>query len=357
MKVDVLKISQSSPDDLTGLISLVQQQQLDPKNIVAILGKTEGNGCVNDFTRGFAVATLKGYLRPLIGEERVNQIVYVMSGGTEGVLSPHMTVFTQQTERLEGPVQHGLALGIHHTRDFLAGEIGTLTMVNVVAEGVRGAIATAQISPQDVHFVQIKCPLLTASRSAKSDTTITQDSYKSMAYSRGASALGVALALGEIQPGQLTATDICSNYSLYSSVASTSAGVELKNCEILVLGNSPHSHSNYRIGHSVMEHALDIDAVARAINSAQGSIDSIVNIFAKAEASPSGEILGHRHTMLDDSDINHTRMARAVVGAVVAATIQDPMVYISGGSEHQGPAGGGPIAVISQSTSKRTIKL
>ncbi|MEM1255091.1 MAG: ring-opening amidohydrolase [Cyanobacteria bacterium P01_H01_bin.21] len=356
MKVDVFKISQSSPDDLTGLISLVQQQQLDPKNIVAILGKTEGNGCVNDFTRGFAVATLKGYLQPLIGKELINQIVYVMSGGTEGVLSPHMTVFTRQTERLEGPVQHGLALGIYHTRDFLADEIGTLTMVDVVAEGVRSAISTAQISPQDVHFVQIKCPLLTASRNAQSNNTITQDSYKSMAYSRGASALGVALALGEIQPGQLTATDICSNYSLYSSVASTSAGVELKNCEILVLGNSPHSHSNYRIGHSVMEHALDIDAVTRAIDSAQGSIDSIVHVLAKAEASPSGKILGHRHTMLDDSDINHTRMARAVVGAVVAATVQDPMVYISGGSEHQGPAGGGPIAVISQLTSKRIIK-
>ena len=348
MKVDVFKIPQSSPDDLTGLISLVQQQQLDPNNIVAIIGKTEGNGCVNDFTRGFAVATLKGYLKPLIGQGLADQIVYVMSGGTEGVLSPHMTVFTRQLENLEGPVQLGLALGVFHTRDFLVEEIGTLTMVDVVAEGVKSAIATAQISPQDVHFVQIKCPLLTASRNAQSENTITQDSYKSMAYSRGASALGVALALGEIQPQQLTAADICSNYSLYSSVASTSAGVELKNCEILVLGNSPSSHSRYRIGHSVMEHALDITAVTRAVDSAQGAPDAIVNVLAKAEASPSGEILGRRHTMLDDSDINHTRMARAVVGSVVAAAVQDPMVYVSGGSEHQGPPGGGPIAVITQ---------
>lgn len=348
MKVDVFKIPQNSPDDLTGLISLVEQQRLDPKTIVAILGKTEGNGCVNDFTRGFAVATLKGYLQPLIGQNLADQIVYVMSGGTEGVLSPHMTVFTRQMENLEGPTQLGLALGVFHTRDFLVEEIGALTMVEVVAEGVRNAIATAQISPQDVHFVQIKCPLLTASRNAQSGNTITQDSYKSMAYSRGASALGVALALGEIQADELTAADICANYGLYSSVASTSAGVELQNCEILVLGNSPNSHSNYRIGHSVMQHALDIDAVARAVKSAQGSMDSIVNVLAKAEASPSGEILGRRHTMLDDSDINHTRMARAVVAAVVAAAVQDPMIYVSGGSEHQGPAGGGPIAVISQ---------
>lgn len=348
MKVDVFKIPQAAPDDLTGLVNLVAQGVIDPKTIVAIMGKTEGNGCVNDFTRGFAVATLKGYLQPLITPALADQIVYVMSGGTEGVLSPHMTVFTRQLENLEGSTQLGLALGVYHTQDFLVDEIGTLTMVNVVADGVRRAIATANISPKDVHFVQIKCPLLTASRNAQSDNTITQDSYKSMAYSRGASALGVALALGEIQPDELTAADICTNYDLYSSVASTSAGVELKNCEILVLGNSPNSHSNYRIGHSVMAHALDIDAVTRAIESAQGSTDSIVNVLAKAEASPSGDILGRRHTMLDDSDINHTRMARAVVGAVVAAAVQDPMVYVSGGSEHQGPPGGGPIAVISQ---------
>lgn len=350
MKVDVFKIPQSSPDDLTGLVDLIERQKLDPQNIVAIMGKTEGNGCVNDFTRGFAVATLKGYLQSHLDETATNQIVFVMSGGTEGVLSPHLTVFTRQVDGLAGPTRLGLALGICHTRAFSAAEIGTLTMVQVVADGVKAAIASAGLTPQDVHFVQIKCPLITAARHAQSEATITQDSYKSMAYSRGASALGVALALGEIQPEQLIAEDICSNYALYSSVASTSAGVELQNCEILVLGNAAHSHSNYRIGHSVMAHALDTAAVQQAIASVEATLNptSIVNVFAKAEADPKGQILGCRHTMLDDSDINHTRMARAVVGAVVASVVQDPMIYVSGGSEHQGPMGGGPVAVISR---------
>ncbi|WP_017301343.1 ring-opening amidohydrolase [Nodosilinea nodulosa] len=346
MKVEVFPLAQSGPDDLSGLINLIETGRLDPKTIVAILGKTEGNGCVNDFTRGFAVATLQAYLRPLIGDAATEQIVFVMSGGTEGVLSPHMTVFTRQSEGLTGPTQPGLALGVCHTRDFAVEEIGTLTMVQVVAEGVKGAIAAAGLACEDVHFVQIKCPLITASRQGRG--AITQDSYKSMAYSRGASALGVALALGEIQPAELRAEDICANYDLYSTVASTSAGVELRNCEILVLGNAAESHSDCCIGHSVMAHALDAGAIHRAIASAQGAGggDRIVNIFAKAEADPTGRVLGHRHTMLDDSDISHTRMARAVVGAVIAATVQNPMVYVSGGSEHQGPPGGGPIAVI-----------
>jgi len=100
-----------------------------------------------------------------------------------------------------------------------------------------------------------------------------------------------------------------------------------------------------------MDHALDGAAVREAIEGLKkiagidGAIE-IVNVFAKAEADPTGQILGQRHTMLDDSDISHTRMARAVVGAVIASIVQDPMIYVSGGSEHQGPAGGGPIAVI-----------
>ncbi|MEM6716088.1 MAG: ring-opening amidohydrolase, partial [Cyanobacteria bacterium P01_C01_bin.147] len=244
----------------------------------------------------------------------------------------------------------GLALGIHHTRDFAVAEIGTLAMVQVVAKGVQAAIATAHLTPENVHFVQVKCPLITASHQRQGDEIVTQDSYKSMAYSRGASALGVAVALGEVTLTDLTDDDICRNYALYSSVASTSAGVELQNCEILVLGNAPNSHSDYVIGHSVMTHALDVAAVERAMASAgcADDRDRIVNVFAKAEADPSGQILGCRHTMLDDSDINHTRMARAVVGAAIASVIQDPMIYVSGGSEHQGPPGGGPVAVISQ---------
>ncbi|MDA0674266.1 MAG: ring-opening amidohydrolase [Cyanobacteria bacterium] len=348
MKVNVFKIAQTSPDDLSGLEHLIQTQALEPTTIVAILGKTEGNGCVNDFTRGFATQTCKHYLTAHIGKDRAEQIIYVMSGGTEGVLSPHLTLFTRQPSPADVAPHWGLVLGTSRTKDFLPAEIGTLTMVDAVEKAVRAAITDAQLTPQDVHFVQIKCPLIASSRTGLQDSQQlrTQDSYKSMAYSRGASALGVAVALGEVDRHRLKASDICANYALYSSVASTSAGIELQNCEIIVLGNGATSTSGFVIGHSVMAHGLDVAAVHQAIAHTQQPLAQIVNVFAKAEADPSGRILGRRHTMLDDSDINHTRMARAVVGAVVASVVQDPMVYVSGGAEHQGPAGGGPVAAI-----------
>lgn len=341
MKVNVFKVPQNSPNDLTALEALIDVG-IDPAQIVAILGKTEGNGCVNDFTRGFAVQTLQSYLQAKTDTETAAKIVYVMSGGTEGVLSPHLTVFTRQASAPNEPRHWGLVLGVNHTRNFLPDEIGTLAMVEAVADGVKAAIADAGLVAQDVHFIQIKCPLVASDGS----NARTQDSYESMAYSRGASALGAAIALGEVSWSQLTDDAICRNYAIYSSVASASAGIELQNCEILVLGNAPDSTSSFVIGHSVMQHALDVEAVKAAIASTGQPPERVINVFAKAEADPTGLILGRRHTMLNDSDINHTRMARAVVGAVVASVVRDPMVYVSGGSEHQGPSGGGVVAAI-----------
>jgi cyanuric acid amidohydrolase len=106
-----------------------------------------------------------------------------------------------------------------------------------------------------------------------------------------------------------------------------------------------------------MRDAIDGEAVREALASAglradgplrQEDAGRIVNVFAKAEADPSGSIRGRRHTMLNDSDINSTRHARAAVAAVIASIVGDPMVYVSGGAEHQGPPGGGPVAVIAR---------
>lgn len=350
MHIDLHKIPQASPDDVSGLDALIAARKLNPADIIAILGKTEGNGCVNDFTRGFATQTLKLYLSQHLGKDPAQQIIYIMSGGTEGVLSPHINVFTRR-EEASRPQRWGLVMGVHRTRAFTPAEIGSMVMVETVAHAVKAAIQDARLMPEHIHFVQIKCPLVQSSQNTP--IAHSRSSYQSMAYSRGASALGVALALGEIQPSQLQEASICQDFSLYSQVASTSAGVELQTCEILVFGNAAHSTSDLIAGHAVMQHALDTEAINRAIVSTGQPVDRVVNVFAKAEADPGGFILERRHTMLDDSDISHTRMARAVVGSVVAALVQDPMVYVSGGSEHQGPPGGGPVAVIARQESRQ----
>jgi cyanuric acid amidohydrolase len=369
--VGVVRIATKSPSDVSGLLSFIEAGKIDPRSILAILGKTEGNGGVNDFTREYAVSALCAVLAPYVDlpPHRVEErIAFVMSGGTEGVLSPHITVFTRAdvVGRLsDGSSGKRLSIGIAKTRDFLPEELGRSVQIEETAKAVATAMADAAIvDPQDVHFVQIKCPLLTSDRieaaSARGIKTVTNSAYGSMAYSRGASALGVAVALGEID-GEVGDEHVLRHFELFSSVASTSAGIELMHNVVIVLGNSTSSASPFEIGHAVMRDAIDSASVIDALKSVglrvgDGSEPTagrqLVNIFAKAEASPNGTLRGFRHTMLEDTDISATRHARAAVGGLIAGLSGTGAVYVSGGAEHQGPPGGGPVAAIARLSAK-----
>jgi cyanuric acid amidohydrolase len=174
-----------------------------------------------------------------------------------------------------------------------------------------------------------------------------------MGYSRGASALGVAKALGEIGAG-VDDSEVLRNWDLFSSVASCSAGIELMHNVVILMGNSSASASPFKIGHAVMKDAIDLPAVLEALKSVGlGSLDPasqtrLINVFAKAEASPDGAVRGCRHTMLDDTDVSSTRHARAAVGGLIGGLAGTGAIYVSGGAEHQGPSGGGPVAVIAR---------
>lgn len=351
----VHRLAARSPDDMSALEAGIARGDIDAGAIVAVLGKTEGNGCVNDFTRGFATRALTDVLR----RYGAGDACLVMSGGTEGAMAPHFVVLeARQSEAPE--VAGALAVGRARTAALAPEHLGRLAQVDLVAEGVIAAMRDAGIArAEDVHFVQIKCPLLTAERvgaaEARGAATLTRDTLKSMGLSRAASALGVAVALGEIRRADIAEASIGRDWRLYSGRASASAGVELVDHEIVVLGRAPGWSGPLRIAHAVMSDAIDIEPVRAALAElglpASGQLPSasrgrLVALLAKAEASSTGALRGHRHTMLDDSDIASTRHARAFVAGALAGLVGHAEIYVSGGAEHQGPDGGGPVALI-----------
>lgn len=365
--VGVYRITCKGPADLSGVQALVDAGTLKPDEIVAVMGKTEGNGCVNDHTREYAAMAWSQWLAAHLKctpDEAAQRVALVMSGGTEGVLSPHFTVFTRRWLPEAPPPRKGapprLVIGTAQTRAFAPHELGRMAQIEATAQAVREAMAQAGIRRlADVHFVQVKCPLLT---SADVQTAlqaghepVTRDTYESMGYSRGASALGVALALDEVPAQALSDEAVLRDWSLYSGCASVSAGIEVDHNVVIVLGEVPGAVSPYRIAHTVMTDAVDGSAVRTLLRECF-AIDPdrddavqagrLVNLLAKAESSPNGLVRGQRHTMLNDSDINATRHARAVVGGVLASIAGHTALYVSGGAEHQGPAGGGPVAAI-----------
>src|SRR5277367_6411714 len=129
-RTDTFRVAMAGPADMTGFTALIEDGALDPLHIAAILVKTEGNGGVNDFTREYTCATMAAMLAPYLratNAEVERRIAMVVSGGTEGVLSPHATVFARvpTLSRTNDPSPDGrgkskrLAIGIAATRDFL----------------------------------------------------------------------------------------------------------------------------------------------------------------------------------------------------------------------------------------------
>jgi cyanuric acid amidohydrolase len=291
----------------------------------------------------------------------LQRIAMVMSGGTEGGLSPHWLVF-EVRDTSDTPHGRALALASARTPVLAPEHLGRRTQVESVAVGVRAAMAAADLSdPADVHYVQVKCPLLTIERieaaEARGQRTAVRDTLKSMGVSRAVSALGVAVALGELSLDQIDEAAIGRDWQLYSSRAATSSGVEITDHEIMVAGMSEAWSGPLAIESAVMADAIDIEPVRAALarlgiptagQVAQDQRGRIKAVLAKAEAAQSGRIRERRHIMLDDSDISSTRHARGLAGGALAGLFGFTDLFVSGGAEHQGPDGGGPIAIMAE---------
>ena len=107
-----------------------------------MIGKTEGNGGVNDFTRILADQAFRAVLLKLgkRSEQAIAQIPMVWSGGCDGVITPHATIFARNAKT--GPADKSrLAIGTALSAELLPEDIGRPAMVEKVADGVQGGDA------------------------------------------------------------------------------------------------------------------------------------------------------------------------------------------------------------------------
>jgi ring-opening amidohydrolase-like protein len=229
MAIEVAKVELKTVQDASGLDANIRSGRFTADQVVAVIGKTEGNGGVNDFTRILADQAFRSVLMRSgqRSERDVANIPMVWSGGCDGVITPHATIFARNEKT--GPAsQSRLAIGTSMSVELLPEDIGRPAMVKKVADAVKAAMRDAGIDDvKDVHYVQTKTPLLTIDsvRDAQSrGQQVACELHDSMGVSNGTTALGIAVALGEVEMPK--AEDICHNLDLYSSVASCSSGVE-----------------------------------------------------------------------------------------------------------------------------------
>ena len=224
----------------------------------------------------------------------------------------------------------GLALGTGFGPRLPPGAAGTDAHIAAVEATVRAAMAASGIADPGLVFVKTPAGSLAA-----------------MARARAAAALGAARALGDVPQARANAGALLRDLSLYSNRVAVSAGIEVPCDEVILLGEAPGWAPGLALAVRPMRDVLDIGAVQDLV-AALGGAARLRAVFAKGEPDATGHIRGQRHTMLGDTDLDAQRHLRAALGAVVAAVAGDGRVFVSGGAEHQGPAGGGLVAAIAE---------
>jgi cyanuric acid amidohydrolase len=270
VRTDVHHFGLIDPGDVSGLRKAIGGGYVKPKEIVAVIGKTHGNGLVNDYTRGYLMMSLSQLIRGHTGESAQSvceRVPFIFSGGVEGVLSPHYAVFTVSPDesKADGPA---LAAGVVFTPPLLPENVGRQRQIDLTAAAVAEAMSKAGIaSPADVHFVQVKGPAFTLAdiveASERGLSCATNNAGKLMAFGRAASALGVARAPGEIDPARADESLVLKDFDTFPSVASVSAGVEIRTNEVVVVGTSASWTGPLTIGHALMSDPLDIGSVVQ----------------------------------------------------------------------------------------------
>jgi cyanuric acid amidohydrolase len=370
-RVTMTVLPMLTPNDVSAVTAALTDGTVDPHSVIAVIGKSEGHGLYNDYGRLFAETSLKGAIAAARGtsdEQVADTVTFVVSGGTPGVISPHATLVTQEwvpADEAEGkPASGGLVVGRAHTEEILPEEIGRVGQIDKVAAAVKEAMASVGITdPADVHLVLAKGPALTqrtiADAHSRGASVVTIDPgigpMGSMCFSNDGAALGIATALGEVDRELISDTVVRQDWSLFSSVAITSAGGEKRRGEVIVMGNRPDSASDIRIGHGITADFADMGGVLGALKDAGLDFDGlpsdddkarIVQVFAKFAVPGTNVLRGAHITMLDDHEAHH--VAKAVGGALVVSVTGRPASFVSGGerNSHMGPPGANPVAAV-----------
>lgn len=369
-RVELFVLPMASPSDTSGLQRLADGGKIKPDTLVALAGKTEGSGLFDDWGRVWADVALREWTAKFLGVpvgEVANRVIFVLSGGCPGVITPHITAITREwIEVPDGGAARDkrLVVGRSGSEPIAPEEVGRMGMIHKVAEATRRAMSDAGLTdPEDVHLVMVKVPGLTNATiedaEKRGKTVVTHDltfgPEGAGVYGNDGAALGVALALGEVPESALSDGIVRRNWNLYSEKAMTSSGGEKRHGEVVLFGNSSTSRSSLRIGNAVTKDFIDAEGVRAALRSAglaftglpsEADLSRVVHVFAKSVIPGSDRIRGQRITLLDDADAY--QIGKALGGMLIASVTGRTTNYVSGGerNSHQGPPGGNIVAAV-----------
>lgn len=360
--IDAFRVPLEHTSDVSGLDRLVKEGRLRADDIIAVTGKTEG-WQEEDTSRLDADRAIRGFLldRGSRLKDHIGQIPMVFTAGGVGILTPHIVVYTRTLgEPISGNTPR-LTIGIARSSLIRPEWMTTRKIIEANTDTVRQAALEANLDPGELEYIVGKTYYPTPQdfgEARASGHPIPELGSKALhRRASGAAGLGVAIAAeGMPMP---KAEDVGERLDLWSSRAAISAnewepvGGDGPQTQLIAFGNRSGAGGRLRVGHATMADMLDVAALPRAIRRAgldvndgplsQEHRDRIIAVYVKHSVPIDGRLRGHRQVTQNPE---YARQAKAALGGMFSAFLQDNHIWISGSATHQGPVGGGTVAVV-----------
>jgi barbiturase len=359
--VDAFTVPLEHSRDVSGLARLVAEGRLVPDEVVAVTGKTEG--CApGETSRLDAYHAICGFLRDhgTRPQRELEQLPMVFTSGGVGILSPHVVIYTRYPAPPAADNTPRLAIGTARSKVFRPEWTGTSRVIEVTADAVRDAAADAAIKPSDAEYVVGKAyhysqEELEAARAAGHAIPLFDD-HELFRKTSGSAGLGIGAAVEglEVPNGK----EVGVRMDLWSGRASASANAwesvgDGPHTQVILLGNRAGSGGRLRVGHAVINDLLDVEALPRALRRAGMDIGTgpltpeqrtrVIAVYVKIGGPPASRLRGRRQVV---ENPHYGTEVKAAIAGMFSAWLQDNLLYISGSATHQGPPGGGTLAVV-----------
>ncbi len=267
--------------------------------------------------------------------------------GCEGATTPCAFVFAdlpdENARDSSNASEPRLAIGLAHGSPPVDAELDQAAFARKLSELVHTAIADGCMTSADIATIFINTPFPAAGdRAARSRRA------------RAVAALGGGIALGEVDPAQVTEATIAHEAAPYTRHVQTFTGPTVKQLEVIALGNRRNAGGKLIAYAAVTNDLLDVRPLKRILLQGGLHFDQdgelsdphrVVAALIKSGARRDGRVLDHP-TGIFAGVIPPEKQVRAVQFGVFGAVLQTTCMFNTFDPIQQAPDGGAQICCI-----------
>lgn len=342
MSIELARLELKQPDDLSAFEETLRGWGPGRLRRLGLFFRVPGE--YEDGSREKAHAAVAQLLQRYGLATKAEMVTVV---GCEGATTPCAFVFADlPDENASGNSSAGeprLAIGLAHGRAPADAELDQAAFALKVADLARTAIADGAMTSADIATIFVNTPF-----------PIRGDKGARSRRARAVAALGSGIALGEIDPAQVTEAKIANDPALHTRRVQTFTGPTVKQVEVIALGNRRDAGGRLIAHAAVTNDLLDVRPLKRLLLGAGLHFDQdgelsepqrVVAALIKSGARSDGRVLNYP-TGIFGGVIPPEKQVRAVQSGVFGAILQTTCMFNTFDTIQQAPEGGAQICCV-----------